>query len=136
MHEKSAPLMVSPVYLLTSRESVGLRKPHPAQQVGVARVGANPVPERVYCEIEHASRMLFVTLFEQPESFVFVGETRINSRKQIEHDAGNIDIRGRRPSNLLRFDLACVYAGPKVTTSRKPMSFHAQTHIDLSMSEM
>ncbi len=41
--------LVSPVYLLTSRESVGLRKPHPAQQVGVAGVGANPVPERVYC---------------------------------------------------------------------------------------
>src|SRR5713226_4984768 len=82
------------VYLLTSRESVGLRKPHPAQQVGVARVGANPVPERIYCEIEHASRMLFVTLFEQPESFVFVGETRINSRKQIEID---ISVRGQVP---------------------------------------
>lgn len=34
-----------------------------------------------------------------------------------------------RHTPFLRFDLACVYAGPKATASRKPMSFHAQTHI-------
>jgi hypothetical protein len=35
----------------------------------------------------------------------------------------------RRPS-FLRLEIACVYAGPSATTSRKPTSFHAQTHID------
>jgi hypothetical protein len=63
-----------------------LRQPHAAQQISVARVGAHPVPERVYREIGHASRMLFVTLFEQPESLVFVGEACINRRNKIEID--------------------------------------------------
>ena len=31
------------------RAQKSLRQAHPAQQVGVAGVGANPVPERVYC---------------------------------------------------------------------------------------
>jgi hypothetical protein len=29
-------------------ESLGLRQTHPAQQIGVARVGVHPVPEDVY----------------------------------------------------------------------------------------
>jgi hypothetical protein len=41
-----------------------LQQSHPAQQVGVARVGAYPVPERVYGEKGHASRMRSVPLFE------------------------------------------------------------------------
>jgi hypothetical protein len=49
MPEEFAFEVVSPVYLLTTRRSLGLRQLHPAQQVGVARVGAYPVPERVYC---------------------------------------------------------------------------------------
>jgi hypothetical protein len=36
------------VCLLTSPGSLGLRQTHPAQQIGVARVGVHPVPEDVY----------------------------------------------------------------------------------------
>jgi hypothetical protein len=38
MPEEFASEMVSPVYLRTSKVGVLLRQPHPAQQVGVARV--------------------------------------------------------------------------------------------------
>ncbi len=38
--------------------------------------------------------MLFVTLFEQLESLVFVGEARINPRNKIEID---ISVRGQVP---------------------------------------
>ena len=34
--------------LVTSPGSLGLRQTHPAQQIGVAGVGAHPVPEPVY----------------------------------------------------------------------------------------
>src|ERR1039458_944837 len=78
-------------------DSLGIRQTYSAQQVGVAGVGAHPVPERVYCEIDHSSRMLFVTLFEQPECLVFVAEVRINSRNLIEIDIG---MRGQVPKFL------------------------------------
>ena len=39
--------VVSRVYLLTSPESLGLRQPHPARQVGEAGVGAEIVEFRV-----------------------------------------------------------------------------------------
>jgi hypothetical protein len=58
MPEKFAFEMVSRVYLLTSAESLGLRQPHPAHQVGVTGVGTHPRPERVYREEGHASRVL------------------------------------------------------------------------------
>src|SRR5271169_1084778 len=89
---KVAVGMVSPVYLLTTRSLHLLRQSHSPQQVGVAGIGAHPVPERVYCEKEHTSRMLFVTLFEQPESLVFLAETRINRCKLIKID---INMRGQ-----------------------------------------
>jgi hypothetical protein len=41
-----------------------------------------------------------------------------------------------RRSLFLRFDLACVYAGPRATTCVLFASFHIQTHIDLSMSDI
>jgi len=48
MPEKLASVMVSPVYLLTSPGSLGLRQPYSAQQIGVTRIGAHPVPIHVY----------------------------------------------------------------------------------------
>jgi hypothetical protein len=84
---------------LTSGESLGLRQPHPAQQVSIARVGAHPVPSRVYRQIGQAGRTLFVTFFKQPERLVFVAEAPVNLRNLIEID---ITVRGRVPGELLR----------------------------------
>jgi len=38
----------------TSGDLLRLRQPNPVQQVGVTRVGAHTIPERVYREIGHA----------------------------------------------------------------------------------
>ena len=45
---KFSILLVRPVYLRANPGSLGLRQPHPAQQIGVTRVGAHPVPVHVY----------------------------------------------------------------------------------------
>ena len=65
MNHKSE--VVSPVCLLTSRERQSrlLRQPHPVQEVSEAGIGPHVVPERVYGQIGHATRMLLVTLFEE-----------------------------------------------------------------------
>jgi superfamily I DNA/RNA helicase len=83
---KGAEHRFSPVLLdelsqylyLTSPGSLELRKPDPAQQVGVTRIGVYPVPENVHAKPDHACRMLRISFFEQPERLVFVAETRIN----------------------------------------------------------
>src|SRR5713226_6123515 len=65
---------------------------HTAEQVLEARVGAQPIPERVYCEIEHGSGTLLVTLFEQTERLILVAEPRINYARPIKID---ISVRGQ-----------------------------------------
>src|SRR5437870_12518942 len=72
--------------LRTGEKLLGLRQPHPEQQVGVAWVGTQPIPVHVYCKPRHCGGMLCVTFFEQPERLVFVAETRINSAKRIKID--------------------------------------------------
>ncbi len=78
--------MVSRPTFRPAERLLGLRQPHPAQQVGVAWVGTQPIPVHVYCKPRHCGGMLCVTFFEQPERLVFVAETRINSAKRIKID--------------------------------------------------
>src|SRR6266567_3382791 len=92
MPEEFASEMVSPVYLLTTHGSLGLRQPHPAQEVGVTRIRSHPVPQYVRPEIDHATRALSIALFEQPERLVFVAETCINPSNHIKIDIG---VRGQ-----------------------------------------
>src|SRR5690348_348536 len=49
-----------------------LRQSNSAQQVGVARVGAQPMPEWVHCKIEQASGMLLIRLFKETERLILV----------------------------------------------------------------
>jgi hypothetical protein len=67
------PSMVSPVYLLTCPRSLGLWQPHPAQQVGVAGVGAKVVnPQVSYDEVGDVRRSLSVCFFEKFERSVLL----------------------------------------------------------------
>src|SRR5436853_7361827 len=65
-----------------------LRQTNPAQQVGVARVGAHLVKEGVYCEIGHAGRMLLVGLFQPSEGLVSLAQARVDYCDGIEVDIG------------------------------------------------
>ena len=66
-------LMVRPVYLLTCPGSLGLWQPHPAQQVGVAGVGAKVVnPQVSHDEVGDVRRSLSVCFFEKFERSVLL----------------------------------------------------------------
>jgi hypothetical protein len=68
----------------------------------VAAIRAHPIPERVYCEIDHAGRMLFVALFKKLKSLVFITETRIKS-SQTDKD--------RRSASLTRIVVSFIMDG-------------------------
>src|SRR6266852_2486327 len=58
----------------------------PAQQVGVAGIGAYTLEGRLYCEIRDAGRTLLVSPFKQPEGLVFVTESHVNHCKLVRID--------------------------------------------------
>jgi hypothetical protein len=66
--------------------------PFRSKQVGVARVRALGIPERVNCEIEHRSCMLLVTVFKQRERLVLLPQARADHAGPIEIDIKRVPI--------------------------------------------
>ena len=86
-----------------------LRQSDPAQQIGVTRIGAHPVPEDICREPRHDGGMLCVTFLDQPERLVFVVEARIN-RSSCDLLLDVVDV-SQLPAVLLApklFVLACI----------------------------
>src|SRR5207245_9514926 len=69
---KNGRLVSRPTFRRAER-LLGLRQPHPAQQVGVAWVGTQPIPVDVYGKQSHCGGMLSVTCLEQTCPLVLVG---------------------------------------------------------------
>src|SRR5438067_407400 len=65
-------------YLLTSSGSLGLRQTHPTQQVGVAGVRVQGVPDRVHFKIGERTGALLVSFFEPCESLILLAQSDIN----------------------------------------------------------
>src|SRR5207247_7669833 len=98
MPEKLASVMVSPVYLLTSPGSLGLRQPYSAQQVGVAWVGTQPIPVHVYCKPRHGSG----SWIEVERLMVLNNRLIVSSRVRIDY------FRLRNYLRCQRVKLLCV----------------------------